>query len=57
MVKLFGRWLQNAGVTIPFDPQGNVLGTIEISTCFALDEEELGNKIDKDLQFHGFLNL
>jgi UDP-N-acetylglucosamine/UDP-N-acetylgalactosamine diphosphorylase len=57
MVNLFGRWLQNAGVTIPFDPQGNVLGTIEISPCFALDEEELGNKVDKDLQFHGFLNL
>lgn len=57
MVNLFGRWLQSAGVSIPFDSEGNVLGTIEISPCFALDEEELGNKIDKNLQFHGLLIL
>lgn len=57
MVNLFGRWLRNAGISIPTDSQGNVIGLIEISPCFALDEEELGNKVDKRLQFNGHLSL
>lgn len=57
MVNLFGRWLRNAGISIPTDSQGNVIGLIEISPCFALDEEELKNKVDKHLQFNGNLIL
>lgn len=57
MVNLFGRWLRDAGISIPTDSQGNVIGLIEISPCFALDEEELRNKVDKRLQFNGNLNL
>jgi len=57
MINLFGRWLQNAGVSIPFDYNNNVIGQIEISPCFALDEDEVGNKIDTDLKFKGVLNL
>jgi UDP-N-acetylglucosamine/UDP-N-acetylgalactosamine diphosphorylase len=57
MVNLFGRWLRNAGISIPTDSQGNVIGLIEISPCFALDEEELKNKIDKHLRFNGNLCL
>ncbi len=55
MINLFGRWLRNAGISIPVDTQGNVIGLIEINPCFALDEEELRNKIDKHLQFNGHL--
>ncbi len=57
MVNLFGRWLRNAGISIPINSQNNVIGLIEISPHFALDEEELKNKIGKNLQFNGFLNL
>jgi len=57
MVNLFGRWLCNAGVSIPTDSQGNVIGLIEINPCFALDEEELKGKINKTLKFNGFLRL
>ncbi|MBC6930322.1 MAG: UDPGP type 1 family protein, partial [Candidatus Jettenia sp.] len=39
------------------DPQGNVIGLIEISPHFALDEEELRSKIDTQFQFNGLLNL
>ena len=55
MINLFGRWLRNAGISIPADAQGNVIGLIEINPCFALDEEELRKKIDKHLQFNGNL--
>ncbi len=57
MINLFGRWLRNAGISIPMDNHGNVIGLIEINPCFALDEEELRNKIDKHLQFNGNLIL
>ncbi|HHT9104394.1 MAG TPA: UTP--glucose-1-phosphate uridylyltransferase [Candidatus Wujingus californicus] len=57
MVNLFGRWLCNAGISIPTDSQGNVIGLIEINPFFALDEEELKSKIDKTLKFNGFLSL
>lgn len=57
MINQFGRWLRKAGISIPTDPLGNVLGLIEISPYFALDEEELGNKIDKHMRFNGHLSL
>jgi len=57
MINQFGRWLRHIGVSIPTDSQGNVIGLIEISPCFALDEQELRNKVDKHLQFNGHLSL
>ena len=57
MVNLFGRWLRNMGISIPTDSHGNVIGLIDISPCFALDEEELKDKLDKHLQFNGCLSL
>lgn len=55
MINLFGRWLRNAGISIPMDNHGNVIGLIEINPCFALDEEELRSKIDRNLKFNGHL--
>lgn len=57
MTNQFGRWLRNIGVSIPTDSHGNVIGSIEISPGFALDEEELKNKVDRQLQFNGNLLL
>ena len=57
LVNLFGRWLRNAGISIPVDNHGNVIGLIEINPCFALDEEELRSKIDRNLKFNGYLSL
>ena len=54
---LFGKWLRNTGIPIPVDAQGNVTGSIEIGAPYAIDEEELRNKIDKSLRFDGILNL
>lgn len=57
MINQFGRWLREAGVEIPIDENGNVKGVIEISPLYALDAEELKNKVNKDLVFNGELNL
>jgi len=57
MINLFGRWLRNAGISIPMDNHGNVIGLIEINPCFALDKEELRSKIDRNLKFNGHLSL
>lgn len=57
MINLFGRWLRNAGVSVPMDSQDNVIGLIEISPCFALDKEELKEKLQIPVQFDGFLHL
>jgi UDP-N-acetylglucosamine/UDP-N-acetylgalactosamine diphosphorylase len=57
MINMFGRWLQEAGVEIPKDEAENVKGTIEISPLYALDAEELKEKIDQKVVFTGELNL
>lgn len=57
IINLFGRWLRNAGIPIPTDAQGNVIGSVEIGANYAIDEEELRDKIDKGLPFNGVLNL
>jgi UDP-N-acetylglucosamine/UDP-N-acetylgalactosamine diphosphorylase len=57
MINMFGRWLQGAGVEIPVDQNVNVKGTIEISPLYALDAEELKEKIDQEIVFTGELNL
>ena len=57
MINMFGRWLQEAGVEIPKDEAENVNGTIEISPLYALDTEELKEKIDQKIVFNGELNL
>ncbi len=38
---LFGRWLEQAGVGVPRDANGDVTVPIEISPLYALDAEEL----------------
>jgi len=45
MVRLYAKWLNDAGAPVPRDKQGNVLGAIEISPLFALDFEELRSKL------------
>lgn len=57
MINLFGRWLREAGIEIPKDENGNVEGVIEISPLYALNAEELKNKVNKDIAFNGELNL
>jgi len=54
---LFGRWLRNCGLDVPFDENGNVKGVIEINPLFALDEEELREKISSVGKFTGSLCL
>jgi hypothetical protein len=54
---MFGRWLQEAGVEIQKDEAENVKGTIEISPLYALDTEELKEKIGQKIVFNGELNL
>ena len=55
---LFGCWLEKAGVKIPRDESNHVVGAIEISPLFALDEDELIRKIDsREITFDGELYL
>ncbi len=57
MVNLFGKWLEKAGVQVPRDAQNNVVGNIEISPLFAMDEDELVTKVNSDLKFDNSLYL
>jgi len=45
MSNLAGRWLEQAGVTIPRDDAGNVAVPLEVSPRFALDAAELAARI------------
>ncbi|MBD3288673.1 UDPGP type 1 family protein [candidate division KSB1 bacterium] len=51
------RMLTKAGVQVPFDSEGNVKGSVEISSLFALDERDLKEKIDKTFVFRDNLFL
>ena len=57
LTNLYGRWLEASGVCIPRDSKGNVQGQIEISPLFALDCDELVEKVDSSLTFDGKLLL
>ena len=57
MINMFGGWLKEADIEIPVDENENVKGTIEISPLYALDAEELKEKIDQKIVFNGELNL
>ena len=56
-VNLFGRWLEQAGVAVPRDGQGNVAGAIEISPLYAMDADELARRLPPGTTFGGELNL
>lgn len=57
LVNLFGRWLGRAGIETPRDEGGNVKGLLEVGPLYALDEEELLLKVDRNLRFEGRLLL
>jgi len=57
LMNYYGRMLQQAGFEIPFDSNNNLIGSLEISPLFALDADELKEKIEKDLTFDGTLYL
>ncbi len=46
----FARWLEACGVAVARDPEGHVKARIEISPLYALDVEELKQKLPSDLQ-------
>jgi UDP-N-acetylglucosamine/UDP-N-acetylgalactosamine diphosphorylase len=45
----FGKWLEEARIEVPRDGNGNVKSVLEISPLFALDAEELKEKVSGDL--------
>ena len=49
MSDLYGRWLKSAGINVPRDGSGTVSALIEISPLFALDEEELVRKVNRNI--------
>ena len=49
MTREYARWLDLAGVKVPRDGSGAVAVPIEISPLYALDEEELARKVDRNL--------
>jgi len=55
-INLFGRWLEAAGVEVPWD-EGNATVPIEISPLYALDAEELKRKLPPGIRLNGPLNL
>jgi UDP-N-acetylglucosamine/UDP-N-acetylgalactosamine diphosphorylase len=54
---LAGDWLEAVGFTVPRDGQGNVTVPLEISPLFALDPEELAEKVDSSLRIEGPIYL
>lgn len=57
LVNYHGRMLKQAGVDVPFDEKGNVVGSVEISSLYAMDAQELRAKIAQDLVFTDHLYL
>jgi UDP-N-acetylglucosamine/UDP-N-acetylgalactosamine diphosphorylase len=57
LINFHGRMLQQAGVDVPFDETGNVAGSVEISSLYAMDVQELKAKIKPDLVFRDQLYL
>jgi UDP-N-acetylglucosamine/UDP-N-acetylgalactosamine diphosphorylase len=55
--RLAAEWLQEAGVFVPRDLQGDLDFPLEISPLFALDADELRSKIASDLKITGPLYL
>ncbi len=49
MSNVCGRWLESAGVKVPRNASGTVTARIEINPLYALDEEELARKVDRNL--------
>ncbi len=49
MSNLYAQWLESAGINVPRDQSGDAAATIEISPPYALDEEELALKVDRNL--------
>jgi UDP-N-acetylglucosamine/UDP-N-acetylgalactosamine diphosphorylase len=45
-----GDWLTRAGVSVPRRPDGSVAVPLEISPLYALDAEELANKVDRTIK-------
>lgn len=50
MMNLFARWLEDAGITVHKDNNGNVIEKIEISPLFADNSDELKRKINDSFQ-------
>jgi UDP-N-acetylglucosamine/UDP-N-acetylgalactosamine diphosphorylase len=48
-----GKWLKDAGVSIPCSPTGEPVHPVEISPLFALDEEECLTKVSAELAVNG----
>jgi UDP-N-acetylglucosamine/UDP-N-acetylgalactosamine diphosphorylase len=57
MINFYGQWLERAGVSIPRDAHGNVIGRIEVSPHFAHDADELASKITPGFNFEDPLYL
>ncbi len=58
LCNLYGRWFETAGIPVPRDPRTHtVLGDVEISPLFALDESEFVEKSDTGLKFRDGLYL
>ncbi len=48
-VRMWANWLEQAGVSVPRDADGQVAAAIEISPLFANSAEELAAKVDKSI--------
>ena len=49
---LFGCWLEAAGMAIPRDEEGNVLGAIEIHPLFARNQKEFIKTMSQNIVFY-----
>jgi UDP-N-acetylglucosamine/UDP-N-acetylgalactosamine diphosphorylase len=47
----FGRWMEQAGLDVPRNAEGDVDGLIEISPLYAADQEQFMKKCPDDLRF------
>ncbi len=57
LTNLFGRWLESAGISVPRNERGDVVGQIEISPLFARTKEAFRAEVPSDLRFTGSLYL
>ena len=47
MVALAAAWRESAGVTVPRKPDGSVDATLEIAASFALEKDDIKEKLNR----------
>ena len=56
-IRRAAEWLEEAGITVPRDAEGQIAAALEISPLFATSAEELAEKVDREVKISAGQNF